>query len=579
MATKLVDLLENPLVKKNDFIWRQNNWTEFPKNNYFGLNGETIKADISNPIYKNSYYKKLGGTLLNNNLNPFFAGRKILYRLMNNVDNVYKMSDGSIVMEYDDNSFMDIINKFEKNDTLAWVERKIVVRLQGGKIISGYETSDTGKKGNLKYANDGLSSKGHSVASYLEGVIAYVLTEECTSDPSEFKNEFYELKTLINSKPYANASDNELSNISTLFTRVENDLFITAGMAKGFKDGEAIAFEPYILDQAKKEGTQIFGKKETKTSKPKAKMTVAKTIKSLVDKGTYFINHTLATGEEELIPNDYDGFVVSEDVEDTLMIIKNRHDKGLASNIMFTGEAGTGKTTAAQMLARALGLPYYFITCCANTESYDLQVRNAVKADGSGVQLVESQVLKAFRDGGIIEIQEFNMVRKQSVLTYLNSALDGIGKMESQDGKVINRHKDCVFVFTMNVGYEGTNPINQALRSRMNYCVNFELPEKDELERNIVKETGLSASVASKLVRVFDDLRKALRNNGEENGICSRRELNNWAEASKIFIDAGLPEDKAIHKAAVKTIVAAASDDEDLKSELLTIVGTVFPAK
>ena len=39
---------------------------------------------------------------------------------------------------------------------------------------------------------------------------------------------------------------------------------------------------------------------------------------------------------------------------------------------MMTGDAGTGKTTDARMIAQILGLPYYVFTCGPGTDELEL---------------------------------------------------------------------------------------------------------------------------------------------------------------------------------------------------------------
>ncbi len=56
------------------------------------------------------------------------------------------------------------------------------------------------------------------------------------------------------------------------------------------------------------------------------------------------------------LPEDY---LVSKEAEEILQMV----DKTPARLFMLTGDAGTGKTTDARMIAQILGLPYYVFTC------------------------------------------------------------------------------------------------------------------------------------------------------------------------------------------------------------------------
>lgn len=557
MAKTLKEVLNNNtlIMQYYGTLWEKN----FSFHSPFD---EQASLPYGSEEWENSLYCKEG---LGNQINPCSLSRKAFFRLFYifkglPLGRIYKVND-DVVCEYNDET-LEEINSFIDGGSLT-APRHIIMKINGGVVSAGCVTQ-SGSNSQLKFGSN-RSRNEHSLASYIYGFTSWILAsdeDKLSEDEKSFKADFNEM---LNSFKVSGQINNDR------LTRLENDIVILLNRHDAQKG--VVKPDYKLMEDAKKNGkvfidpmakASLSSKKPTFLSKPRK-------LSEIVAKKTYDLGHELVGDEKELVPTSYDDIVVDENIADTLMIIKARHDKGLPCNVMYTGEAGTGKTTAAQMLARALGLPYYFLTCCTNTESYDLQYRNAV--EDNQVKLVESQVLKAFRDGGIIELQEFNMVRKQSVLTFLNSALDGIGKMETQTGTIVNRNKDCIFVFSMNVGYEGTAPINQALRSRMNVKINFELPDNTLLSEELVKVSSLPNEITDQMVKCFEDIRTALAEGGEDNGICSRRELTDWAVTSKIFMDYGVEENSAIIKAAKETIIPSATDDEDLKSELLEIVG------
>ena len=59
---------------------------------------------------------------------------------------------------------------------------------------------------------------------------------------------------------------------------------------------------------------------------------------------------------------------MSQEVEEILEMVVHTP----ARLFMMTGEAGTGKTTDARMIAQILGLPYYVFTCGPGTDELEL---------------------------------------------------------------------------------------------------------------------------------------------------------------------------------------------------------------
>lgn len=71
---------------------------------------------------------------------------------------------------------------------------------------------------------------------------------------------------------------------------------------------------------------------------------------------------------KERIPSLPEDYLVSKEAEEILQMV----DKTPARLFMLTGDAGTGKTTDARMIAQILGLPYYVFTCGPGTDELEL---------------------------------------------------------------------------------------------------------------------------------------------------------------------------------------------------------------
>lgn len=90
-------------------------------------------------------------------------------------------------------------------------------------------------------------------------------------------------------------------------------------------------------------------------------------------------------------------------------IIRRLCDAGKFTNMVFYGPSGTGKTTAANIIAKMSGLPLYKL--------------NATSASLTDVKEVVAQTDKMFASKGLLlyldEIQYFNKKQQQSLLEYI----------------------------------------------------------------------------------------------------------------------------------------------------------------
>lgn len=110
-----------------------------------------------------------------------------------------------------------------------------------------------------------------------------------------------------------------------------------------------------------------------------------------------------------LRPQTFDDMVGQAHLFGERGILRRMMDKGRMSNMIFFGPPGTGKTTAANIIAKQSGMDFYKI--------------NATSASLSDVKDIISQTNNVFGFGGILlyidEIQYFNRKQQQALLEYM----------------------------------------------------------------------------------------------------------------------------------------------------------------
>ena len=95
---------------------------------------------------------------------------------------------------------------------------------------------------------------------------------------------------------------------------------------------------------------------------------------------------------------------------------------------------------------------------------------------GQAYTYIETDFIKALKNGYVIEIQEPSTIVQPGVLVGLNSLLEQTGAITLPTGEVIHRHPDAVVVVTTNISYEGCRGLNQSVIDRMSLVRDVELP-------------------------------------------------------------------------------------------------------
>lgn len=195
------------------------------------------------------------------------------------------------------------------------------------------------------------------------------------------------------------------------------------------------------------------------------------------------------------------------------------------------------------------------------------------KNSGQNFTYVETDFLKALKNGYVVEIQEPTTIVQPGVLVGLNSLLEQTGSITLPTGEIINRHPDAVVVITTNISYEGCRGMNQSVLDRMSLVKDIELPAPEIMVQRVMSVTGATDEYkVSQMVQVVNDMADYCRKNSITDGSVGMRSLIDWVISSEITGDA--------YQSALYTIVSkATSDSLDREALVQTILNPIFPPR
>lgn len=281
---------------------------------------------------------------------------------------------------------------------------------------------------------------------------------------------------------------------------------------------------------------------------------------------------------------------------------------------MITGNAGTGKTTDAQMIAQILGVPYFALNCGPETDENTLvagiypnskkktedtmkfpslqefvtdpiQVLEEIaqtKKEGitkseafrelldavyqSGYQkakeegdfvMQESEIIKGCRMPSVIEIMEASLIVEPGTLGKLNRLLDDSRKLDLLYGEVVERHPNAIIIITTNLNYIANREFDFSIVSRMNKVQHRkDLTEQQLAERARFRTGCKDMEILKQMAKVMKRLDVIVKEEFGKSGLCGYREYENWVYEYM--------RTQNLVKAAEDTVLAKlASDEED----------------
>lgn len=237
------------------------------------------------------------------------------------------------------------------------------------------------------------------------------------------------------------------------------------------------------------------------------------------------------------------------------------------TNILLEGDAGSGKTEMAKALSANFGLPYTKVTCFADMDKSDIigailpvlsgEEQSQIGEKDVSYNFYPSEIVRAFENGYLLEIQEPTVIRDAAVLMALNSALEPDGTINLPT-RIIKRHPDFIAIITTNRGYNGTRLLNEALRDRIQHVEKMDLPSiKVMIERAIAKTGFIDEQVLELLANVIVILDETARANAIK-GVAGMRSYFFWVDSVANGID-------IIESLYQKVIYKITTDSDEIK--------------
>ena len=186
---------------------------------------------------------------------------------------------------------------------------------------------------------------------------------------------------------------------------------------------------------------------------------------------------------------------------------------------------------------------------------------NSTDVSGQKFRYVETPLVRAMKNGYLIEIQEPSVIANPGVLVGLNSLLDNCKKITLPTGETITRHPDTIVVITTNNDYAGCRDMNQSIISRMNLVIDIDEPTEREFVSRVSAITGYEDEDNMKLMAsIVKSIQTRCREAMITDGSCGMRELISWAQSTMITGN--------MVESAMYTILSSASADPESREDI-----------
>lgn len=232
--------------------------------------------------------------------------------------------------------------------------------------------------------------------------------------------------------------------------------------------------------------------------------------------------------------------------------------------ILIKGPTGCGKTRFIESMGEKLGRNVYTVVCHDDLSAADLIGRHLIDENGTFWQ--DGPLTKAVREGGICYLDEIIEARKDTTVV-LHSLADYRRVLPiDRTGELIEAHPDFMLVVSYNPGYQNVLKGMKPSTKQRFISLSFDYPKAEVEKEIIIKESGVNAEVAQKLVNIAQEIRQLTDSDIQE--AVSTRLL---VYAAKLIVK-GFDE----YQACMHSIVESLSDEKEVLEVLEKLISLHF---
>ena len=182
-------------------------------------------------------------------------------------------------------------------------------------------------------------------------------------------------------------------------------------------------------------------------------------------------------------------------------------------NVQIMGKPGSGKTKMVEAILCALGYPKGIINCKGRSEEDEMEGLNKIVQ--GRVTPIPTKMTEFFSIGGGILLEEINLPDPDILQGAIGQALVYPYIMKVDGYQEIKRHPLTIIFGTLNVGTNGTKPMNEGLASRLSEgCILEDVD--DEAFKQIICATGYPKKHCNTAFRAYKAALEYLESNGNE---------------------------------------------------------------
>lgn len=185
---------------------------------------------------------------------------------------------------------------------------------------------------------------------------------------------------------------------------------------------------------------------------------------------------------------------------EVLRLSTQRQRNGQLLNVMMKGPAGSGKTTIAKSIGKALERKATVISCSAGMSEAQLFGRLLPLGAGGAFKYVESPFVKAYRTGGVILLDEVDGADSNLMLA-LNAAVDNGGieieaRAANELDTLVTRHPETIILAGANTFGTGPDTVYVGRNALDGAFLNRFYPVEIGYDAAIEEQCGTPAVVA-----------------------------------------------------------------------------------